>query len=72
MGNKEILIKLGARIKAVRKAKELSQQELAALIEYEKSHMSRLEKGGTNPTYLTLMKVAKALDISISELLEGL
>jgi transcriptional regulator with XRE-family HTH domain len=34
--------------------------------------MSRLEKGGTNPTYLTLMKVAKALDISISELLEGL
>jgi transcriptional regulator with XRE-family HTH domain len=72
MENKEILIKLGARIKAVRKVKELSQQELAALIEFEKSHMSRLEKGGTNPTYLTLMKVAKALDISISELLEGL
>jgi transcriptional regulator with XRE-family HTH domain len=72
MENKEILIKLGVKIKAVRKVKELSQQELAALIEYEKSHMSRLEKGGTNPTYLTLMKVAKALDISISELLEGL
>ncbi len=72
MENKEILVKLGARISLIRKAKGLSQQELAALIEYEKSHMSRLEKGGTNPTYLTLMKVAKALDISISELLEGL
>jgi putative transcriptional regulator len=72
MENKEILVKLGARICLTRKAKGLSQQELAALIEYEKSHMSRLEKGGTNPTYLTLMKVAKALDISISELLEGL
>lgn len=72
MVNKEVLVKLGARLSQIRKLKGLSQQELAALIEYEKSHMSRLEKGGTNPTYLTLMKVAKALDISISELLEGL
>ena len=72
MENKEVLVKLGARLSQIRKIKGLSQQELAALIEYEKSHMSRLERGGTNPTYLTLMKVAKALDISISELLEGL
>ena len=72
MEHKELLIKLGARIKSVRTEKGLSQQELAALIEYEKSHMSRLEKGGTNPTYLTLMKVSAALKLSISELLDGL
>ena len=72
MEHKEQLTKLGARIKSVRIERGLSQQELAALIEYEKSHMSRLESGGTNPTYLTLMKIAGALKIPMSELLEGL
>jgi transcriptional regulator with XRE-family HTH domain len=72
MEHKEQLTKLGARIKSVRMERGLSQQELAALIEYEKSHMSRLESGGTNPTYLTLMKIAGALKIPMSELLEGL
>ena len=72
MEHKETLQKLGIRIKEVRKKLGLSQQELAALIDYEKSHMSRLESGGTNPTYLTLMKIAGALKIPMSELLEGL
>jgi transcriptional regulator with XRE-family HTH domain len=68
----ELLQKLGKRIKDVRKKLGLSQQELAALIDYEKSHMSRLESGGTNPTYLTLMKIATGLKISMSDLLDGL
>jgi transcriptional regulator with XRE-family HTH domain len=72
MEHKEQLKKLGARIKSVRMEMGLSQQELAALIEYEKSHMSRLESGGTNPTYLTLMKIATGLKISMSDLLDGL
>jgi transcriptional regulator with XRE-family HTH domain len=72
MEDKVQLKSLGNRIKEIRKLKGLSQQELAALIDYEKSHMSRLENGGTNPTFLTLMKVASALNISVSVLLEGI
>jgi hypothetical protein len=34
--------------------------------------MSRLEKGGTNTTYLTLLIVSAALKLSISELLDGI
>jgi transcriptional regulator with XRE-family HTH domain len=72
MKDKLQLKNLGIRIKAMRKEKGFTQQELAALIDYEKSHMSRLENGGTNPTFLTLMKVASALNISVSVLLEGI
>lgn len=71
MEDKVLLKRLGNRIKEIRKLKGLSQQELAALIDYEKSHMSRLENGGTNPTFLTLTKVAGALNITIAELLDG-
>jgi transcriptional regulator with XRE-family HTH domain len=70
MIHKEFLKKLGKQIQTVRKSKGLSQQELAALIEYEKSHMSRLENGNTNPTYITLLKIASALKVSMSELLD--
>lgn len=71
MIHKENLKKLGKQIQSIRKSKGLSQQELAALIEYEKSHMSRLENGGANPTFLTLKKIANALKVSVSELLDG-
>lgn len=70
MTDKVLLKKIGLRIKEVRTLKGLSQQELAALIEYEKSNMSRIESGNINPTILTLNKIAKALDVSLSELLQ--
>lgn len=44
------------------------QQDLAAKCNIEKSNLSRLEAGGTNPTIYTLFKIAECLDISISEL----
>lgn len=70
MENKELLQKIGKKIKALRQEKGISQQELAAMINYEKSNMSRLEAGNTNPTILTLDKIAKALGVEISVLLE--
>ena len=72
MIHQEKLKTLGKKIQTVRKSKGLTQQELAALIEYEKSHMSRLENGGANPTYITLSKIASALKVSMSELLDGI
>lgn len=69
--NKKILLqKLGNRIKEVREDKELTQQELAAICDFEKSNMSRLEAGNTNPTVYTLHKIATALNVSLSTLLD--
>ncbi len=69
MTEKILLQKIGNRIKQVRLAKGISQQELAATLNYEKSNMSRLEAGNTNPTLLTLYRVSQALGIPLSELI---
>jgi transcriptional regulator with XRE-family HTH domain len=69
MTEKALLQKIGSRIKEIRILKGLSQQELAALLDYEKSNMSRLESGNVNPTILTLYKVAEALNVSLKELI---
>lgn len=61
-------IKVGKRIQQIRIEKKLSQQDLAAKCNFEKSNMSRLESGGANATLLTLSIVSKALDVEPIEL----
>ncbi len=70
MTDKELLKRLGLRIKQLRTEKGLSQLELGDEIEVEKSNISRMESGKFNTKILTLYKVAKALDLSVSELLD--
>jgi transcriptional regulator with XRE-family HTH domain len=70
MTEKVFLAKVGKRIKELRDEKRISQQELAAMLDYEKSNMSRLESGTTNPRVGTLYRVAKALKVPLSELLD--
>ena len=69
MDEKVFLLKVGNRIKQLRTDKGLSQQELAALLDYEKSNLSRLESGKTNPKIATLMRVAEALGVTLMDLL---
>lgn len=61
---------IGKRIKQLREDKKVPQQDLAAKCNIEKSNLSRLEAGGTNPTIYTLYKIAQNLDVTISELTE--
>ncbi len=68
MTDKEILKVLGRKIADFRNMKGFTQNELADLVDIERSNLARLEAGNTNPTYLTLLKISKALDISVSEL----
>jgi transcriptional regulator with XRE-family HTH domain len=63
---------LGKRIRDVRLEKGLTQVELGDLIDMEKPNMNRLEKGGTNPTVLTLKKICTALGITLDYLLSGI
>lgn len=62
--------KLGNRIKAMRENKGISQQELASMCDFEKSNMSRIEAGRTNPTIGTLLKISYALNINITVLVD--
>ncbi|MDA0200895.1 MAG: helix-turn-helix transcriptional regulator [Bacteroidetes bacterium] len=66
-----ILIKaLGKRISILRKERALTQLQLSDLTEMEESALRRIELGGTNPTFKTLLKISRALKISLKELLD--
>ena len=60
--------KIGQRIRELRESKGITQQDLAAACNFEKTNMSRIEAGRTNPTLSTLYKISQALEITISEL----
>lgn len=64
------LVKLGERIRKLRLSKNVTLAKLAAECDFEKSNMARIEKGKTNPTFKTLLKISKALSISVIELVD--
>lgn len=63
---------VGKKIKEKRVQKKLTQQQLASDIDMEKTNLSRIEAGRTNPTLWTLLKISNALQIHVTELLEGI
>ncbi|WP_312090993.1 helix-turn-helix transcriptional regulator [Chryseobacterium sp.] len=70
MDKKEFQIEIGKKIRQLREKKNISQVELAALCNFEKSNMSRLEAGNTNPTAHTLHIIAQKLEIETFEILK--
>jgi transcriptional regulator with XRE-family HTH domain len=62
--------KIGNKIRELRESKGISQQNLAAICNFEKANLSRLEAGRTNPTISTLFKISQALEITITDLVD--
>lgn len=58
---------IGARMQALRKAKGLTQEELAEEVGISDKYLSSIECGQENPTLDTLLKLAGALDAPIWE-----
>ena len=61
---------LGARIKDLRKAGGLSQEQLAEKINIDSKHLSRIEVGNSYPSIDTVENIAKALNVEIKDLFE--
>ena len=61
--------KLGKHIRKLRKQNQFSQLDLAVECDYEKTTISRIENGRTNLTIKTLLTLAHALDVELSELI---
>ncbi len=66
----EELVKLGNHLRAFRESKDISQEKLALIAEMHRNYMGILERGEQNASYLILLKIAKALEVTISELLD--
>ena len=61
---------LAKNIERLRKAKGLSQEKLARLADVANNTLIKMESGeNKNPTLDTLKKVAKALDVSVDDLI---
>jgi len=61
---------IGKNIKKLRKQKGLSQDRLSKLADISYNTVIKLESGGIiNPSINTLQKLAKALDVSVDDLL---
>lgn len=63
---------LGARIRYLRQQKNMTIEELALEAEINRNYLCDLERGTRNPTVVVLNKIAKALEINLSTLFEGI
>lgn len=62
--------KLGKNIVAIRKEKNLKQKELSDLLDMDDGSLRRIESGRTNPTTVTLLAIAKALNVRVVDLFD--
>ena len=60
---------IGKNIRTVRKARNLSQEQLAEKIWISTTHMSHIETGGTKLSLAVLVDIADALQVGTDELL---
>lgn len=62
------LIGIGLRIREIRESQKLSIQDLADKLDMEYNNVIRIEKGRTNFTIGTLVKIANALEANLKDI----
>ncbi len=62
------IMNLGENLKKIREAKGLSGKEVAISCKMDPAQYSRIENNKTDPALSSLVKIAKALGVSVSEL----
>jgi len=67
---KEVLVDLGVVIRTARTELGLSQEVLAVDAELDRSYVGGIERGEHNLTLINLQKIAEALNIKVSKLLQ--
>ena len=64
--------RVGLNVKRYRKERGLSQEGLALECDVHRTYVSGVERGVRNPTVLVLEKIAMALDVPSSRLLDDI
>lgn len=65
----KILVSVGKKVRALRAARDLSQEELAERADLDRTYISGIERGKRNISIVNIAKIAAALRVKISELL---
>ena len=64
--------KFGQMIKALRKKRQFTQEDLSEKSDIGVQYISRIENGAANPTLKVIRVIAIALDAALPELFSGL
>lgn len=56
------------RLEEIRKKKQITQEELANVLEVSRQTISSLEKGRYNPSIILAFKIARYFNMSIEEI----
>ncbi len=70
--NHILLKKFGERVQSLRNQAGISQEKLAELAEMHRTYISGIERGERNVSLINIMRLASALGVSISKLMEGI
>lgn len=63
-------MEIGSKLKELRKAFCLTQEELAEKLEISRVNYTRYENGKVRPDYETLIKLADFYDVSLDEIFD--
>lgn len=66
-----LLIRLGTNIRSIREQRGLSQEQLALTASLDRTYIGGVERGERNISITNLCKLAYSLDVTPSQLLEG-
>ncbi len=70
MKEEEIIKKIAFNIKVERMRKNLTQFQLAEMIDVHEKYIGKVESGKQNLTIKTLIKLANALDVKLTKLVD--
>ena len=67
---RDVLVQLGKRIRALREERKISQEELADRADIHRNYISQIEGGKRNVSFSYVVKLARALQVSPSRLID--
>jgi transcriptional regulator with XRE-family HTH domain len=66
----DVQLRFAANMRRIRKAKELTQERVAEAAELHPNYISSVERGERNISIRNIERIAKALGVSMAELVE--
>jgi transcriptional regulator with XRE-family HTH domain len=72
VGDQTFLRNIGKNIRSYREKNHISQEELANLAGIDRSYLGSVERGERNISAINIRKLARALSISVSQLLQNI
>jgi transcriptional regulator with XRE-family HTH domain len=68
----DVAAEFGKRLRLARLAAGWSQEQMADAAKVHRTYIGRAERGETNPTLITIVMFAEALDLDPCDLVQGL